>query len=132
MRSIKRLTPGDSIAGVERHIRKVVRNQGIEVKLLKGKEPSKISPTDSRCFAIFEELCMRTNPDNIVEPYLVMGGTDACNYEPICENIYRFAPFVGDPSLLLCTHSTNERVPVKALKEGVVFFKQYIRLASDK
>lgn len=127
-----RMMPGDSIADVERHIRKVVQNKNIEIKLLKGKEPSKISPTDSRCFAILEELCMRTNPDNIVAPYLVMGGTDACNYEPICENIYRFAPFVVDTSLLLCTHSTNERVPVRALKEGVAFFKQYIRLASDK
>lgn len=127
-----RMMPGDSIAGVERHIRKVVRSKNIEVKLLKGKEPSKISPTDSRCFAILEELCMRTNPDNIVAPYLVMGGTDACNYEPICENIYRFAPFVVNTSLLLCTHSTNERVPVRALKEGAAFFKQYIRLASGR
>lgn len=127
-----RMMPGDSIDGVERHIRKVVQNKNIELKLLKGKEPSKISPTDSRCFAILEELCMRTNPDNIVAPYLVMGGTDACNYEPICENIYRFAPFVVDASLLLCTHSTDERIPIQALKEGVAFFKQYIRLASAK
>lgn len=127
-----RMMPGDSIAGVERHIRKAVRNKNIEVTLLKGKEPSKISPTDSRCFAILEELCMRTNPDFIVAPYLVMGGTDACNYEPVCENIYRFAPFVVDTSLLLCTHSTNERVPVKALKDGVAFFKQYIRRASAR
>lgn len=127
-----RMMPGDSIAGVEHHIRKVVQNKNIEIKLLKGKEPSKISPTDSRCFAILEELCMRTNPDNIVAPYLVMGGTDACNYEPICENIYRFAPFVVDTSLLLCTHSTDERIPIQALKEGVAFFKQYIRLASAK
>lgn len=110
----------------------MVRNKNIEVKLLKGKEPSKISPTDSRCFAILEELCMRTNPDYIVAPYLVMGGTDSYHYEPICENIYRFAPFVVDTSLLLCTHSTNERVPVKALKEGVAFFKQYLRRASGK
>ena len=72
---------------------------------------------------------MRTNPDYIVAPYLVMGGTDSYHYEPICENIYRFAPFVVDTSLLLCTHSTNERVPVKALKEGVAFFKQYLRRA---
>lgn len=127
-----RMMPGDSIAGVEHHIRKVVQNKNIEIKLLKGKEPSKISPADSRCFAILEELCMRTNPDNIVAPYLVMGGTDACNYEPICENIYRFAPFVVDTSLLLCTHSTDERIPIQALKEGVAFFKQYIRLASAK
>lgn len=127
-----RIMPGDSIAGVERHIRKVVRNKKIEIKLLKGKEPSKVSPTDSRCFAILEELCMRTNPENIVAPYLVMGGTDSYNYEPICDHIYRFAPFVVNTSLLLCTHSTNERIPLKTLGDGVAFFKQYIRRASGR
>ena len=127
-----RIMPGDSIAGVERHIRKVVRNKKIEIKLLKGKEPSKVSPTDSRCFAILEELCMRTNPENIVAPYLVMGGTDSYNYEPICDHIYRFAPFVVNTSLLLCTHSTNERIPLKPLGDGVAFFKQYIRRASGR
>lgn len=48
---------------------------------------------------------------NIVAPYLVMGGTDAYNYENVCSNIYRFAPFTVDTALLLTTHSTNERIP---------------------
>ena len=56
-----------------------------------------------------------------------MGGTDACNYEPICENIYRYAPFKADASLLLCTHGTNERIPVSCMEEGLIFFKNFIK-----
>ena len=69
---------------------------------------------------------------NIVAPYLVMGGTDAYNYENVCENIYRFAPFTVDTELLLTTHSTNERIPVEQLTQGVAFFKRYIRIMTKE
>lgn len=127
-----RMMPGTSIKDVEDHIRKVVRNKDIEVKLLKGKEPSKFSPTDSRCYKIIEELSLRDNPNIIVAPYLVMGGTDSCFYQPICENIYRFAPFKVSTSLLLTTHATDERLPINCIEDGVAFFKRYIKLASNK
>ena len=61
---------------------------------------------------------------------LVMGGTDACLYEAVCEYIYRYSPFLVDTSLLLCTHGTNERIPVAALEDAVRFFKLYIRTLS--
>ncbi len=124
--------PGTSVKDVETHIRKVVRNKDIEVKLLKAKEASAFSAVDSRAFKAIEELCMQSNPDNIVSPYLVMGGTDSCFYEPICENIYRFSPFLVSTSLLLCTHATNERLPLSSVEEGVAFFKRYIRKLSTK
>ncbi|NLO45260.1 MAG: M20/M25/M40 family metallo-hydrolase [Clostridiales bacterium] len=123
--------PGTTTDDIVKHIKKVVRNKDIEIKVLKSKEPSKFSPTDSRSFKVIEKLCMQSNPDSIVAPYLVMGGTDASFYEPICDNIYRFAPFVVSTELLLCTHSTNERIPVTAMKEGVEFFKAYIRQLSS-
>lgn len=125
-----RQMPGVSTEDVEKHIRKVVKNKDIEVTVLKSKEASHFSPTDSRAFKIIEEICMQTSPDNIVAPYLVMGGTDACFYEPICENVYRFAPYNVNTGLLLCTHATNERIPVATVGEGVVFFKRYIKRAS--
>lgn len=50
------------------------------------------------------------------------------NYENVCSNIYRFAPFTVDTALLLTTHSTNERIPVGQMTQGVTFFKRYIRL----
>lgn len=122
-----RAMPGTSSDDIVHHIKRVVRNKKIEVNVLRKKEPSKFSPTDSRAFKVIERLCMQQNPDNIVTPFLVIGGTDACFYEPICDNIYRFAPFVASPALLLCTHATNERVPVECLRGGVEFFKAYIR-----
>lgn len=125
-----RQMPGTTVKDVENHIRKVCRNKDIEVKILKAKEASKFSPTDSRAFKIIEEICMQDNKNSIVAPYLVMGGTDACYYEPICDNIYRYAPYKVSVSLLKCTHGTNERIPVDAVAPGVAFFKKYIRRAS--
>lgn len=125
-----RQMPGTTVEDVEKHIRKVCRNKDIEVKVIKAKEASKFSPTDSRAFRIIEEICMQDNKNSIVAPYLVMGGTDACYYEPICENIFRYAPYKVSVPLLRCTHGTNERIPIKAVAPAVAFFKKYIRRAS--
>lgn len=125
-----RQMPGTSVKDVENHIRKVCRNKDIEVNVIKAKEASKFSPTDSRAFKIIEEICVQDNKGSIVAPYLVMGGTDACYYEPICENIYRYAPYKVSIELLRCTHGTNERIPVEAVAPAVAFFKKYIRRAS--
>ncbi len=122
-----RQMPGTTAEDVKKHIQKVVKNKDIEIELLKSKEASRFSPTDSKAYKLIEELCMQSNPDNIVVPYLVMGGTDACFFEPICNNVYRFAPFVVNTGLLLCTHATNERVPVSILPEGIAFFKRFTR-----
>ena len=119
--------PGTSLADTEAHIRKVCRNKDIEVEFLKGKEPSKISPTNSRAFKTIEKLALQIDNKNIVAPYLVMGGTDSYHYEEICENIYRFAPFNLSLDLLTTTHGTNERLPIEQLIRGVTFFKRYIR-----
>lgn len=122
-----RAMPGTTTQDLVDHIKKVVRNKDIEVNVLNSKEPSKFSPMDSRAYKIIERLCKSIEPRSIVSPFLVMGGTDACHYEPICENIYRYAPFKVDTSLLLCTHGTNERIPISAMSDALVFFKNYIR-----
>ena len=128
-----RMYPGQTVEDVERHLRKVIRNKKVEIRVLSGwKNPSRISPTDSRCFRAIEEICTSMNANNIVAPYLVMGGTDACHYEQVCENIYRYSPFLVNTALLLTVHGTNERIPVSAMTDGVAFFKRYIRRLSAK
>ncbi len=122
-----RIMPGQTINDVEAHIKKIA-GKGAEVKMLAGKNPSKISPTDSRAFKVIEQTCKSMDPKAIVAPYLVMGGTDSRQYEDVCDNIYRYSPFLMDVGLLLTTHGTNERIPVSSLEDGVVFFKRYIRL----
>lgn len=123
-----RIMPGETIEDVRRHIEKYMGGENVEIEFIKGKEPSLVSPTDTRSFDTLKRLTISQDKKNIVAPYLVMGGTDAYNYEIVCENIYRFSPFKVDTSLLLTTHSTNERIPVEQLTEGVTFFKRYIRI----
>lgn len=127
-----RIMPGESIEQVRQHIEKHMGGDNVEIEFIKGKEPSLISPTDTRAFETLKRLSISLDEKNIVAPYLVMGGTDAYNYENVCENIYRFAPFTVDTSLLLTTHSTNERIPVEQLTQGVTFFKRYIRIMSGE
>lgn len=122
-----RIMPGQSIADVEAHLHKVIKNKKVKIELLGGKEPSKLSPVDSRAFRTIETICKQMNNDNLVAPYLVMGGTDAYRYECICDNVYRYSPYLVNTSLLLTTHGTNERIPVSCLKDGVAFFKLYIK-----
>jgi carboxypeptidase PM20D1 len=122
-----RQLPGTTLKDTEEHIRKVVKNKNIEIELLKGKEASKVSPTDTKAFKTIEKLAHQISNDNIVVPFLVMGGTDSYHYEEITDNLYRFAPFTVDASLMLTTHSTNERIPIAQLKNGVTFFKRYIK-----
>lgn len=126
-----RMFPGQTVDDVLEHLHKVIRNKNVDINLLPGwKNPSAVSPSDSRSFKIIETICRSMNDDVVVAPYLVMGGTDACHYQPICENIYRYSPFLVSTSLLLTTHGTNERIPVAVMADGVKFFKRYIRLAS--
>ena len=127
-----RIMPGESIESVRKHIEKYMGGENVEIEFIKGKEPSLISPTETRAFDTLRRLSVSLDEKNIVAPYLVMGGTDAYNYENVCENIYRFAPFTIDTSLLLTTHSTNERIPVEQMTQGVTFFKRYIKIMSGE
>jgi carboxypeptidase PM20D1 len=124
---------GDSIDDVEAHIRKSIRYKDIEIERISAKEATRFSPTDSRAFHAIESVETGLHPDDVaVVPYLVMGGTDAFFYEEICDNVLRYAPFSVSIELFLTTHATNERCPISALKESVIFFREYIKKVSDK
>ncbi|MCC8023307.1 MAG: M20 family peptidase [Clostridiales bacterium] len=124
--------PGETLASTKAHLEKASQDTAVKVELLKGKEPSAVSPTDSRAFQAIEKLAVQMDNKNIVAPYLVFGGTDSYHYEPICENIYRFAPFLVPADLLLTTHATDERFPIAQFEPGITFFKRYIKtLCSD-
>ncbi len=127
-----RSMPGTSTDSIVDHIKKVCKNPNLEVTVLNSKEASNFSPTDSRAFKIISGITASLENGAVVAPYLVMGGTDAYFYEDICQNVYRFAPFKFEIGLLSTMHGTNERIPVSCLEDAIVFFKNYVRLASDK
>lgn len=122
-----RILPGETIQSTLEHMRKVINDDSVTIEIINAKEPSVISPTDSRAYKTIDRLCRQNGENTVAIPLLVMGGTDSYHYEQICENVYRFSPFVAPASLLTCTHATNERLPVESMSGAITFFKRYIK-----
>lgn len=122
-----RLISPMTIADAKKHLEKYMGGKDTTVKFVRGEEASYLSPTDSRAFKALGKVSETMYPNAVVTPYLVMGGTDSFHYENVCKNIYRFGPFSVPTNMLFTIHSTNERIPVKQLANGVAFFKSYMR-----
>lgn len=123
-----RLLPGETIADVVDHIKKVAKLENIEVEPIIADDPSLVSPSDSEGFRHIESIIHQTFPGVMVTPYLVMGGTDARRYENVCPNIYRFSPMLIKQTDLDRIHNVNERISLENIEKSVQFF---YRLISD-
>ena len=121
-----RLMPGTTIADAGEHLRKCV-GKGVEVELLGGNEPSIVSPTDTLTYDTIGSLCGSMFEKTMVIPYIVMGGTDARNYQNLTDNVYRFSPFKMTMEIVMLSHGTDERIPVSSFEGGIAFFKRYIK-----
>jgi len=127
-----RLLPGDNVAGVTAEIIKAIDDPRVEVKPVgRPREPSIVSRTDSDGWRLLTGTIKELFPAAAMAPYLVLGGTDARQYEGICDSIYRFAPMrlgVADEER---AHGTNERIGVENYHEMIKFYATLVR-NSDK
>ena len=116
-----RIAPGESVSELLDHIRGIV-GEKIKLEPLVTTEPSKISPVDSSGFKAIERAVYAIFPEAVTVPYIVMGGTDAIRYEPLCDQIYRFTPMLISSEDLERMHGTNERLSLENVERGVRFY----------
>lgn len=117
-----RIRPEEKDEDLLNHIRSVNRNIPIEVDVLRLEEPSKISDSNSQGFKNIEAITKYVYNDVIVAPYLVMAGTDARKYEPVCNNIYRYTPFKIHNDEMSKIHGTNENISIENVNNCLKFF----------
>lgn len=124
-----RIRPGETGEDLLNHIKEVNQGLPIEVETLRLENPSKMSSSHTEGFRKIESITKALYEDVIVAPYIVMAGTDARKYEPVCDNMYRFTPYMIDNSELGKIHGTNENISVENIKKCTEFFytllKQY-------
>lgn len=122
-----RILPGESVAGTLGRIERTVGDERIEYAVLRRREPSQVSDTDSAVWQALRLTICELFGEVVVAPYLLIGGTDAGNYEPVCDQIFRISPFLMQPEDLDLLHGTNERISRENLVRGVRFFMRLIR-----
>ena len=117
-----RLIPGDTMESATERLKKIIKNDKIDIKALRGDNPSKTSNIDCPAFALIKETTEETYGDIIVSPYLMMAASDSRHYQEISDNVYRFSPMRLSKEERAMIHGNDERIPIKTLLDTTRFY----------
>jgi len=118
---------------VLQRVTNVINNDRVTIEQVNSfsSDPSSTSSVDSAAFLAIARSVREIYPDTVVAPFLVMAGTDSRHYSAVADNIYRFAPFdLSGPEDLDGIHGINERIEVKSLAAGAMFYQRLIEQLS--
>lgn len=125
MVSNMRLNPEDTVEGALARIRRTVKDERVEVGLIQGVNPSRISTTDCPAWGKITSSVRATWGDVIVSPYLMVQCSDSRHWGRISDRVYRFSAMDLTGAERATIHGNNERIRVDCACRAVEF---YIRL----
>jgi len=128
-----RLLPGDTIASVTEHVRKVVQDPRVRMQPLPGEPPAEASPrssAESPEFDLMQQTLAQVYPGVVVAPFVFVGATDSKHYSALTQNIFRFSPMVLESEDVGRIHGANERIGVENFTRMIEFYCQLMRNAA--
>jgi carboxypeptidase PM20D1 len=129
-----RLLPGDTIADVLWHAKKVIKDERVKIKPVEGKfnEALPTSSTKNLEYKSLHKVIRQVFDNPPVAPFVMLGGTDCQHFVPVCDNIYRFTSVVMDESFMGLEHGIDERIPVESMARMVKFYAQLMQVWGTK
>lgn len=121
-----RILPGDSARSVVEHVKRVVDDDHISVRIHESWEPSPVSDPEAPQFRALQRTIAQTFPGVLVAPYLVVGATDGRWFRGLTPNVYRFMPVVLSEEDLERIHGINERVSIDGYIDAIRFYRLVI------
>jgi carboxypeptidase PM20D1 len=116
-----RILPGETIESVQAHIESTVSDKVRVEPVGHLTNPSPVSTVDSETFQILSKTIRNQNPDAIVVPGLLGGGTDSRNFYQISEEVYRFYPIRINAESMTRFHGIDEKISKENYKELIEF-----------
>ncbi len=120
-----RLNPADNIESALAYLKKTVKDENVEIELLHGMNPSRISRTDCDAYQKVASAVASTWKGSIVSPYLMMQCSDSRHWGVISDKVYRFSAMDLTAEERGTIHGNNERIRLECANRAVEF---YIRL----
>lgn len=101
--------------------------EGIEIEHLSHQQPWE-TPYDGDLVGAMHRSILAEDPEAIIAPYLMSGGTDAKHFRKLGMRSYGFAPLKlpADLDFTALFHGVDERVPVDALEFGARVFDRFL------
>ncbi|WP_158772028.1 M20 family peptidase [Paraglaciecola sp. L1A13] len=126
-----RILPGDTIDSVTQHITKAIGDPRVEIEAFMTNEASPVSSTETYGYKLIEQTIRRLDPNLLVAPYLVQGGTDASNFYGLSDNVYRFMMVRLDPKTMKRFHGVNEQILVEDYMQAIQFYYAMVKQAAQ-
>lgn len=123
-----RLNPADSVDGVTRRLKKLLKKDGIKIVVGNHMEPSPASETNCPAWDKVVSAVRGTWKDCIVSPYLMVQCSDSRHYGKLSNHVYRFSAMDLTAEERATVHGHNERIRLEAAIRAVEF---YLRLMKD-
>jgi carboxypeptidase PM20D1 len=124
-----RILPGDTVAGVLDHVRRVV-GDGVAISSRgfggEASDPPPMSSTGSTGFTALSGTIGEVFPGVTVAPWILLGATDSRFFCPIADDVYRFSPFRVTPDDMSRIHGTAERVRIADASAAVAFYRKLV------
>jgi acetylornithine deacetylase/succinyl-diaminopimelate desuccinylase-like protein len=101
--------------------------ENIDVQWVSKQQPWEV-PYEGELVDAMTRCLLAEDPDAIVAPYLMSGGTDAKHFKKLGMRTYGFAPLKlpADLDFTALFHGVDERVPVDALEFGARVFDRFL------
>ncbi len=128
MVSNMRLNPEDNMESAVEYIKKTVGDESVEVSLIHGMNPSRISRTDCDGYAKVASAVASTWKGCIVSPYLMVQCSDSRHYGRISDKVYRFSAMDLTSEERATIHGNNESIRIEALNRAVEFYIRLMRM----
>jgi len=129
-----RLLPGDTIESTMEHFREAINDPRVKMEIadeIHGWEASRLSSTEDSAYLTLE-LVVRQIFNNVpVAPFVFLAATDSRHYQPICNNIYKFSPYLIAPEDHSGVHGINERISQENLVRMVAFYQRLMHVWGD-
>ncbi|MFC4072882.1 M20/M25/M40 family metallo-hydrolase [Actinoplanes subglobosus] len=126
-----RILVGDTMDGVIKHVRRVIKDPQVRITVIDEGEPSPSSPLDS-AFDLIASVTEAHFPEAVTSPYVMMAATDARHFTKISERVYRFTPFEMTKKQRESIHTNDEHITVDAYVKGVAWYGALIASLPEK
>ncbi len=123
-----RLNPADTIDAALKRLSELTEAEEVEIELLHGMNPSRISRTDCAGFEKVKSAVASTWKGCIVSPYLMVQCSDSRHWGRISDRVYRFSAMDLTGEERATIHGNNERIRLDCANRAVEF---YIRLMQN-
>jgi carboxypeptidase PM20D1 len=121
-----RLALSDTVETVVAHLRRAIRDDSIEIRVLEASEATPASPTDTAQFAAVTAAVEASYPGTVTAPYVMMAATDSRHFAPFSAATFRFAPIAMNRQQRDSIHGVDENVSVDSVERGEIFYRHLI------